>query len=81
MQDSQTVDFDDLLRFARQCLVSVGVNSVDADEAARALVTTDAMGVFTHGTKLLAGYLRKLQGGGYVAAGKPCIEREGPAAT
>ena len=79
MQDSQTVDFDDLLRFARQCLVSVGVNSVDADEAARALVTTDAMGVFTHGTKLLAGYLRKLQGGGYVAAGKPCIEREGPA--
>ena len=78
MQDTRSVKFDHLLRFTQQCLVSVGVNSTDADEAAQALVTTDAMGVFTHGTKLLAGYIRKLQGGGYAACAAPQIEREGP---
>jgi LDH2 family malate/lactate/ureidoglycolate dehydrogenase len=36
------------------------------------------MGVFTHGTKLLSGYIRKLHGGGYVAAAQPLIERQGP---
>jgi ureidoglycolate dehydrogenase (NAD+) len=36
------------------------------------------MGVFTHGTKLLIGYLKKLQGGGYQADAVPLIEREGP---
>jgi len=50
----------------------------DASTAADALVTTDAMGVFTHGVKLLAGYLRKLRGGGYRADATPSIQREGP---
>lgn len=59
-------------------LVRCGVGPQNAAETADALVTTDAMGVFTHGTKLLAGYLRKLQGGGYVASAEPRIEREGP---
>ncbi len=49
-----------------------------ADDVASALATTDAMGVFTHGTKLLAGYIKTLQGGGYVATAQPRIEREGP---
>lgn len=69
----------DLLRFTQQCLQNVGIRSADAYEAGLALVTTDAMGVFTHGTKLLPGYLRKLQAGGYVASAEPRIEREGPA--
>ncbi len=59
-------------------LAKVGMSHADAETTAQALVTTDAMGVFTHGTKLLAGYLRKLQGGGYVATAVPRIEREGP---
>jgi LDH2 family malate/lactate/ureidoglycolate dehydrogenase len=41
------------------------LNAAHADETAEALVTTDAMGVFTHGCKLLAGYVKKLQAGGY----------------
>jgi LDH2 family malate/lactate/ureidoglycolate dehydrogenase len=59
-------------------LLRCGLAPNAADAAAAALVTTDAMGVFTHGTKLLAGYIKKLQGGGYVAAAEPRIEREGP---
>jgi ureidoglycolate dehydrogenase (NAD+) len=35
------------------------------------------MGVHTHGTKLLAGYIKKLQGGGYQAQATPTVEREG----
>ena len=50
----------------------------DACAAAHALVTTDAMGVFTHGTKSLVGYLKKLKGGGYGATATAVIEREGP---
>ena len=58
-------------------LGKVGVGQHDAETTANALVTTDAMGVFTHGTKLLGGYLKKLKGGGYGVAAVPRIEREG----
>lgn len=68
---------DALTQFSRAALVAVGVCEADAETTASALVTTDAMGVYTHGTKLLAGYLKKLQGGGYRAGAAPRIEREG----
>src|SRR5690606_32502201 len=72
------VAIPELTRFVESCLHAVGVGASDASTAADALVTTDAMGVFTHGTKLLAGYLRKLKGGGYQSSAQPRIEREGP---
>ena len=59
-------------------LLAVGLSSTDAAVTADALVETDTLGVFTHGTKLLAGYLKRLKGGGYRATGAPRIEREGP---
>lgn len=68
----------DLQQRVASMLVACGMSSAHADETAEALATTDAMGVFTHGTKLLAGYVKKLQGGGYVAAAQPSVEREGP---
>lgn len=73
-----TIAVNDLLRFTQSCLHHAGLRPADARDAAMALVTTDAMGVFTHGTKLLAGYLRKLQGGGYSPQAEPRVEREGP---
>ncbi|MSR55934.1 MAG: Ldh family oxidoreductase [Gemmataceae bacterium] len=72
------VEIGELVHFARSCFQFVGMNELNAHEAAEALVITDAMGVFTHGTKLLAGYLKKLQGGGYHPTAEPRIEREGP---
>lgn len=71
------LSIDALSKFTKAALVSVGVREEDAITTANALVTTDAMGVFTHGTKLLAGYLKKLKGGGYRASVTPSIEREG----
>lgn len=64
--------------FVRRTLESTGLVAVDATIAAEALVMADSMGVHTHGTKLLAGYLRKLQGGGYKPGGIPKVLREGP---
>ncbi len=67
-----------LTSFCQQALAKVNVSPKDAQTTAEALVTTDAMGVFTHGTKLLGGYLHRLKGGGYRCQGQPRIEREGP---
>ncbi len=67
-----------LQNVATQRLARSGMSMQDAEAAANVLVTTDAMGVFTHGTKLLAGYIAKLQAGGYSSTARPRIEREGP---
>lgn len=65
--------------FVRASLEAVGMGGDHAGTAAEALALADSMGVHTHGTKLLAGYLRKLKGGGYKAGGSPGIVRQGPA--
>ncbi len=73
------ISIANLTDFCVQALTREGLSITDATTTADALVTADAMGVFTHGTKLLAGYLHRLKGGGYRAAGRPRVEREGPA--
>lgn len=67
-----------LHEFIVKALESTGVPAEGAGITAGSLVTTDAMGVFTHGSKLLAGYLKKLRGGGYSAIATPEILRQGP---
>lgn len=69
----------ELTDFTTRVLTAVGLSDTDASSAAEVLVTSDAMGVFTHGTKSLSGYVKKLQAGGYRADADPVVEREGPA--
>ena len=69
----------DLEQFCLEALAATGVTPPDAKIAAEALVTADTWGVHTHGTKLLAGYVRRLGGGGWNVKGVPRTEREGPA--
>ena len=78
-EKSPNVPVSVLFEFTQAALLSTGLRDADAKVTAEALVSTDALGVFTHGTKLLAGYLKKLQGGGYSPKAQPRIEREGPA--
>ncbi len=73
------ISFAELHRFTARALVAAGVREEDAATVADVLATTDAWGVFTHGTKLLAGYLRRLQAGGLRPQGRPRIEAEGGA--
>jgi ureidoglycolate dehydrogenase (NAD+) len=67
---------DDLVMTA---LGKCGLNKTDARTTADVLVTTDAFGVFTHGTKALRGYVRRLRGGGLKADAVPQIVSAGPA--
>ena len=73
------VDHKQLHQFCVTCLNRQGVSPADANTIADVLVTTDAWGVYTHGTKLLPAYIRRLQGGGLRAQGRPSIASEGPA--
>lgn len=74
-----TISVTALQGFTETAFRSVGLSSVDAQTAADVLVTTDAWGVFTHGTKSLHGYLRMLKGGGLKLNGTPVVVSEGPA--
>ncbi len=74
---TKSISIESLTNFCVEAFTRVGLSRTDAETAATILVTTDAMGVFTHGTKALAGYLNKLKGGGYRATATPRIEREG----
>ncbi|MBM3845790.1 MAG: Ldh family oxidoreductase [Verrucomicrobia bacterium] len=73
------VSFDALHTFTRDAFLAVGLGEADALTGADVLATTDAWGVFTHGTKCLAGYLRRLKAGGLRPAGTPRIVGEGGA--
>jgi ureidoglycolate dehydrogenase (NAD+) len=70
---------DDLSRFCIDALRRCGLSEADARVAADVLVATDAFGVYTHGTKALRGYVRRLRGGGLKADAVPTVCAEGPA--
>ena len=65
--------------FCVEALTRVGVGEVDARITADVLVTTDTWGTFTHGTKSLRAYIRRLGGGGLRRDGRPTVVAEGPA--
>ncbi len=76
---SRTVSYDQLHRFVAEAFRRAGLSEADAKTGADVLATTDAWGVFTHGTKLVRGYLRRLKSGGLRADARPEIAKQGPA--
>ena len=72
------IPIESLTRLVEEILLKCGVSREDARVTADVLVTTDSWGVFTHGTKLLPGYVRRLLVDGLKPKGKPFVEREGP---
>ena len=77
--DARRVAVADLDCFCVAALRAVGVSAAHARLTADALAATDTWGVFTHGTKLLPGYLRRLRGGGIRTDVEPEVVSEGPA--
>jgi len=73
------VSVQDLHCFCVEALTKAGVGEADARTTADVLVTTDTWGTFTHGTKALRAYVRRLRGGGLRANGQPKVVAEGPA--
>jgi LDH2 family malate/lactate/ureidoglycolate dehydrogenase len=72
------VSVADLEQFCQVALRLCGLREEDARLTADVLVTTDTFGVFTHGTKSLKGYVRRLRAGGLRATAVPQIIAEGP---
>jgi ureidoglycolate dehydrogenase (NAD+) len=78
-EDRTSVRFEALHGLCAHLLLTAGLSQEDARVGAQVLTTTDAWGVFTHGTKLLQGYLRRLHAGGLKPQGRPRVAAEGPA--
>ena len=75
----QNVAAERLDLFCREALARVGVSTEHSRLTADVLVTTDSWGVFTHGSKLLGGYLNRLKSGGLRTDAEPGVAAEGPA--
>ena len=73
------VSIDELTSFCKTSMQSLGANAADAQTVADALVMADSWGTFTHGSKLLFDYVRRIQAGGIRVDTSPEIERSGPA--
>src|SRR5260221_12233680 len=76
---SRVVSYEVLHRFTAKAFQQAGLSEADANTGADVLVLTDAWGTFTHGTKSVRGYLRRLKLGGLRPLGKPKVTAEGPA--
>ena len=76
---SQIVSYEALHRFTVKAFRRAGLSEADAKIGADVLALTDAWGTFTHGTKSLRGYLRRLKAGGLRPQGKPRVASEGMA--
>ena len=74
---SPRVASENLTAFCVEALSKVGMREDDACVAADVLVTTDMMGVFTHGTKNLSRYIRRLRAGGLDPRAVPEVVKEG----
>ncbi len=71
------ITYDSLREFTAKAFSRAGLAPEDAATGAEALAMTDAWGVYTHGTKLLRGYLRRFKAGGLRAKERPTLAAEG----
>ena len=72
-----TIAIPRLRAFCQDAFEWAGLSPADAATGADALATTDAWGTFTHGSKVMRGYLRRLKAGGLNPAGRPGVVSEG----
>ena len=75
---SEHVTVEQLESFCVDALKACEVGEDNARATAALLVLTDSWGVFTHGSKLLIGYAKRLTGKGLKGNATPSIVREGP---
>src|SRR5580700_9228968 len=76
---STRVSAADLHSFCMESLRRAGVRDPHAQIVSDTLVTTDTWGVFTHGTKLLRDYIKRVRGGGLRTDAEPRVVASGAA--
>jgi len=73
------VSVDELHAFCLKALRGAGVSQAHSQIVADTLVMTDTWGTFTHGTKLLRDYIKRVRGGGLRTDAEPQVVASGPA--
>ena len=68
-----------LKEYCVKAMLKRGMTEEHARITAEVLVTTDQMGIHSHGVVSLRQYLKRIEKGGIIANAKPEIVREGPA--
>ena len=76
---SVTLPLEQLHAFCQAAMERAGADNEYARTVADALTMTDSWGTFTHGSKLLFDYLRRVKAGGMSLTNKPFVSRSGPA--
>ena len=76
---STRVTVEDLQAFCVEALCRAGAKETHARIVAEVLVTTDTWGTFTHGTKLLCDYVKRVKAGGLRSDTEPAVVAGGPA--
>lgn len=76
---STRVTVADLHAFCVESLRRVGAKETHAQTVADVLVMTDTWGTFTHGTKLLRDYVKRVKAGGLRSDTEPSVVAGGPA--
>jgi ureidoglycolate dehydrogenase (NAD+) len=76
--DTGRIPASRLHEFCVKAMVRSGMREADAHITAEVLVTTDTWGTFTHGTKHLGSYLRRVRAGGTDPRAVPEVIAEGP---
>ena len=78
VSDPVTVPVEALHTYGVKALKTTGMSEVDARIVADKLVLADSWGTFTHGNKLLGGYIKRLEAGGTSSLGQAQVVNEGP---
>ena len=73
------VKHENLRSFCIDAMVKFGMDKTDAETTAEVLITTDLMGVNTHGSKQLYLLLKNMKEGGLDVKAKPTVVNLGPA--
>lgn len=76
---STRVSVDDLKSFCVEAMLRAGAKESHARTVADVLVMTDTWGTFTHGTKLLRDYVKRVKSGGLRSDTDPFVTASGPA--
>lgn len=76
---STRVPVKELHAFCVEALLRAGAKPAHAQIVAEVLVTTDTWGTFTHGTKLLRDYVKRVKAGGLRSDTEPEVVAGGPA--
>ena len=77
--ESPPIPVSRLEDFCIGVLRKCGFGEADARTTTDVLVTTDTMGIYTHGTKALRGYVKRVRAGGVKVDAVPKVASEGPA--